>query len=52
MDDLLLWLAVALCLSQPATLSGLNLAVFSAGWLHLEAMAEDGDRRHVEAGRL
>ena len=44
MEDLLLWLAVALCVSQSATLSGLNLAVFSIGRLHLEAMAEDGDR--------
>jgi metal transporter CNNM len=44
MDDLLLWLAVLFCVSQSATLSGLNLAVFSIGRLHLEAMAEDGDR--------
>ena len=43
MADLLLWLAVALCVSQSATLSGLNLAVFSIGRLHLEAMVEDGD---------
>jgi metal transporter CNNM len=44
MDDLLIWLAVAFCVSQSATLSGLNLAVFSIGRLHLEAMAEDGDK--------
>ena len=43
MEDLLLWLAVAFCVSQSATLSGLNLAVFSIGRLHLEAMVEDGD---------
>ena len=44
MENLLLWLAVLFCVSQSATLSGLNLAVFSIGRLHLEAMAEDGDR--------
>ena len=43
MEDLFLWLAVAFCVSQSATLSGLNLAVFSIGRLHLEAMAEDGN---------
>lgn len=44
MDDLLIWLAVAFCVSQSATLSGLNLAIFSIGRLHLEAMAAAGDR--------
>lgn len=44
MPDSLLWLAVLFCVSQSATLSGLNLAVFSIGRLHLEAMAEAGDR--------
>ncbi len=43
MSDLLLWLAVLFCLSQSAMLSGLNLAVFGIGRLHLEAMAETDD---------
>lgn len=37
------WLGIALCLSQSATLSGLNLAVFSLSRLRLEAAAEAGD---------
>jgi NADPH2:quinone reductase len=44
MEDLVVWLAVLFCVSQSATLSGLNLAVFSIGRLHLEAMAAEGDR--------
>lgn len=43
MSDWWLWLAIALCLSQSATLSGLNLAVFSLSRLRLEAAAEGGD---------
>ncbi|MCC5977386.1 MAG: DUF21 domain-containing protein [Salinarimonas sp.] len=39
-----IWLGIALCLSQSAMLSGLNLAVFSISRLRLEAAAKGGDR--------
>ena len=38
------WLGIALCLTQSAMFSGLNLAVFSLSRLRLEAAAEGGDR--------
>ena len=44
MSDVLTWLGMALCLSQSATLSGLNLAVFSISRLRLETAAAAGDR--------
>jgi metal transporter CNNM len=49
----LTWLGIALCLSQSAIFSGLNLAVFSLSRLRLEAAAEggDGDARRVLALR-
>ncbi len=40
---ILIWLGIALCLSQSAMLSGLNLAVFSISRLRLEAAAKGGD---------
>ena len=43
MNDLAIWFGIALCLTQSAMFSGLNLAVFSLNRLHLEAAAEDGD---------
>lgn len=43
MNDWLIWVAIALCLTQSATFSGLNLAVFSLSRLHLEAAAGEGD---------
>lgn len=45
MTDTLIWLGIALCLSQSAIFSGLNLAVFSLSRLRLEAAAEGGDRQ-------
>lgn len=45
MNDLLTWLAIGVCLSQSATLSGLNLALFSLSRLRLEAAAGAGDPR-------
>lgn len=45
MSDALLWLGILICLSQSATFSGLNLAVFSLSRLRLEAAAEEGDVR-------
>jgi metal transporter CNNM len=44
MDQWWIWLGIAVCLSQSAMLSGLNLAVFSLSRLRLEAAAESGDR--------
>lgn len=38
-----IWLGIALCLSQSAMLSGLNLAVFRLSRLQLETQAEAGD---------
>jgi len=43
MNDVLIWLGIALCLVQSGLFSGLNLAVFSLSRLHLEAAAEAGD---------
>lgn len=43
MNELLVWLGIALCLSQSAVFSGLNLAVFSLSRLRLEAAAGSGD---------
>jgi len=38
------WIGIALCLSQSAMFSGLNLAVFSVGRLRLEVDAAGGDK--------
>lgn len=40
--ELLTWLGILFCISQSAMFSGLNLAFFSLGRLHLEAEAEKG----------
>ncbi|OOG25171.1 Mg2+ and Co2+ transporter CorB [Thioalkalivibrio denitrificans] len=40
--DLLTWIAILLCLSQSAMLSGLNLGLFSLGTLELEVEARKG----------
>lgn len=45
MSDLLTWLGILVCISQSATFSGLNLAVFSIPRLQLEAAAAEGDQR-------
>ena len=42
MQHLLTWLGIVFCLSQSATFSGLNLAVFSLGRLQLEIEASGG----------
>lgn len=49
MNDWLLWLGIVLCLSQSATLSGLNLAVFSVSRLRLETAAKSGE---IDAARI
>ena len=43
MADLWTWLAIALCVSQSATFSGLNIALFSLSRLRLEVAAAAGD---------
>ena len=40
--EFLTWLGILFCISQSAMFSGLNLAFFSLGRLHLEAEAEKG----------
>lgn len=42
MQEVFTWLVIAFCLSQSATFSGLNLAVFSLSRLRLEGAAADG----------
>ena len=42
---LLIWAGIILCLSQSATLSGLNLGLFSIGKLELEVEAKKGNPR-------
>ncbi len=44
MRPLLIWTGIIICLTQSASLSGLNLAVFSLSRLHLETAAEKRDR--------
>ena len=44
MDTVLIWVGIALCLSQSAMFSGLNLALFSVGRLRLEAEVEHGNK--------
>lgn len=43
MQDIWIWIGIALCLSQSAMFSGLNLALFSLGRLRLETEAEKGN---------
>ncbi|MCA1777497.1 MAG: DUF21 domain-containing protein [Loktanella sp.] len=44
MNDALIWLGIAFCISQSALFSGCNIAVFSLSRLRLEAAAADGDK--------
>ncbi len=43
--DTLIWIGIALCVSQSAMFSGLNLAYFSLSRLRLEAEAGSGNRK-------
>ena len=43
MCDMLTWLGITFCITQSATFSGLNLAVFSLSRLRLETAVESGD---------
>jgi CBS domain containing-hemolysin-like protein len=43
MRDMLTWLGITFCITQSATFSSLNLAVFSLSRLRLETAVELGD---------
>lgn len=43
MSEMLKWAGIAVCITQSATFSGLNLAVFSVSRLRLESAAEAGN---------
>jgi len=49
MNDALIWLGIAFCVSQSALFSGSNIAVFSLSRLRLEAAAAAGDRTAASA---
>ncbi len=40
----MIWLGIALCISQSALFSGLNIALFSVSRMRLEAAAKNGQR--------
>lgn len=50
--NLTTWLGIAVCLSQSAILSGLNLGLFSLGRLELTVAARKGDHRAQRILRL
>lgn len=52
MVDLFTWVLIALCLSQSAMFSGLNLALFSLTKLQLETEVKKGSKGAVEIARL
>ncbi|MGY6744201.1 MAG: DUF21 domain-containing protein [Cecembia sp.] len=43
MESIWIWLGILLCISQSATFSGLNIALFSLSRLRLEVAADRGD---------
>ncbi len=48
MDNLLVWIGIAFCITQSAMFSGLNLAFFSFSRLRLEIEAESTDSKKVQ----
>src|SRR5579863_2563337 len=48
LSDVSIWLGIALCITQSAIFSGLNLAIFSISKLRLEVEATGGNRDAVE----
>lgn len=52
MNDVLIWLGIAFCVSQSALFSGCNIAVFSLSRLRLEAAAAAGDKNASSALEL
>jgi metal transporter CNNM len=51
-NDVLIWIGIALCLSQSAMFAGLNLAVFKPSRIRLEAEAADGNQDAVKVLEL
>ena len=49
MNDVLIWLGIAFCVSQSALFSGSNIAVFTLSRLRLEAAAAAGDKSAASA---
>lgn len=52
MNDALIWVGIAFCISQSALFSGSNIAVFSLSRLRLEAAAAAGDKTASSALEL
>ena len=52
MNEALIWLGIAFCISQSALFSGSNIAVFSLSRLRLEAAAAAGDKTAAAALEL
>ena len=52
MNEALIWLGIAFCISQSALFSGSNIAVFSLSRLRLEAAAAAGDKTAASALEL
>jgi len=42
--EIWIWVGIVICISQSATMSGLNIALFSLSRLRLEVAAENGDQ--------
>ena len=52
MPDALTWLLIVVCLTQSATFSGLNLALFSWARLNLESEVAQGNKQALAVLRL
>ena len=52
MPDIIIWVLIALCLSQSAMFSGLNLALFSLSKLQLETEVKKGSQNAVKIARM
>ncbi|GAA0813822.1 DUF21 domain-containing protein [Colwellia sp. D2M02] len=50
--DIILWCAIAFCITQSAIFSGLNLAFFSISRLHLEVEAKKGNKAAIKVLQL
>lgn len=48
MESIWIWIAIFICITQSATFSGLNIALFSLSRLRLEVTADDGDQSAVK----
>ena len=48
LTNVLVWIGIAICITQSAFFSGLNLAIFSISKLRLEVEAASGNREAVQ----